>query len=392
MKYLILLTSVLIQLCLGGVYAWSGLVPALESTTSLSVADTQYIFGCLFGAFTLSMVLAGKLLDRLGPAPVAGIGGLLFGAGYVLASFSGGNFLVMWLGVSLLTGIGTGFGYVCPLATCMRWFPNRRGLVTGISMAGFGGGAVVFSALAEYLLSGGVHVLVVLRWIGLAYGVVLLVSAATLRFPAGSDRKRVRPAPAVRHLLRDPYFALLVVGMFCGTFAGMLVIGNLKPIAQAAGLASLPATATISAFAIGNAAGRITWGWISDRTDERMIPLKLATLGVPLAMMAVVKMPPLFIVLAFLVGFGFGACFVVYAARVASRYGPDRVGSIYPMVFLAYGAAGILGPAMGGWLYGRTSSYTPAIVLSCAVVGLGMLAGGVLLRQARTTAAPQPCG
>ncbi len=383
MKYIILIASVVIQICLGGIYAWSALVPAMESALGLTIAQTQIIFGCLFGAFTISMVLAGKLLDRLGPRVLAGIGGLLFGAGYLVASFSGGSLVLMLLGISLLAGMGTGAGYVCPLATGMKWFPGRRGLVTGISMAGFGGGAILLSALAEYLLSSGVHVLTVFRWIGLSYGVALLAAASVLRFPASADAARVRPTPRVRLLLRDPFFLSLLLGMFCGTFAGMLVIGNLKPIALAAGIPALPATAAISAFAIGNAAGRITWGWLSDRTDERMIPVKLTLLAVPLALLPWVHSSSLFIGVSLAIGFGFGACFVVYAAQVASRYGPARVGGVYPFVFLAYGVAGIIGPPLGGWLYDVTSSYTPAIALSFGVVAVGIVGSIWLLQRAR---------
>jgi OFA family oxalate/formate antiporter-like MFS transporter len=380
MKYIILLASVVIQICLGGIYAWSAFVETLKTTADLSTAQTQIIFGCLFGVFTVSMVVAGKLLPRFGPRPIALVGGLLFGGGYLVASFSGGSFAIMLLGISLLAGVGTGAGYVCPLTTCMKWFPNRRGLVTGISMAGFGGGAVLLSSLAKHLLSGGMDVLTVFRWIALGYGVALLAAAAVMQFPAHESTVQVRPAPKTRFLARDPFFLALVLGMFCGTFAGMLVIGNLEPIAKAAGLGAVQATAAISVLAMGNAAGRITWGWISDRTDERMIPLKLTLLGIPLAMLAWVSSSPLFLAVSFAVGFGFGACFVVYAARVASRYGQARVGGVYPVVFLAYGVAGIIGPPLGGWLYDRTASYTPAIALSCGVVAVG-LAGSILLLQ-----------
>lgn len=381
MKYLILTASVVIQICLGGVYAFSALVPAMKDTLGLSTAQTQVIFGGLFATFTVSMVQAGRIIDRLGPRKLAGIGGLLFGAGYLVASLSGGHFAVLLLGYSILAGIGTGFGYACPLAVGMRWFPNRRGLVTGVCMAGFGGGAVLLSSLAEYLLSGGMNVLVVLRWVGVAYGVAILAAAALLTFPAEAQRRSKAEALDGRRLLRDPFFSLLVLGMFAGTFAGMLVIGNLKEIALSVGIASVPATASISAFAAGNAAGRILWGWLCDRTDQRVIPIKLLSLGLPLAALGLVKAPGLFICISFLVGFGFGACFVVYASQVASRYGPARVAGVYPLVFLAYGVAGIVGPVLGGWLFDVTASYIPAIAAACAVVAIGMACSLVLLRR-----------
>ena len=385
MRYIILIASVVIQICLGGIYAWSELVPALEETVGLSIAQTQIIFGCLFGVFTVSMVLAGKLLYRFGPRVLAGVAGLFFGAGYLVASYSGGSFPLMLLGISLLAGIGTGTGYVCPLTTCMKWFPNHRGLVTGISMAGFGGGAVLLSALAEHLLSSGMHVLTVFRWIGITYGVALVAAAIVLKFPSCALAVRMRPAPPLRFLARDPFFLTLILGMFCGTFAGMLVIGNLKPMGLSLGIADLSATIAISVFALGNASGRITWGWISDRTDERMVPVKLGALALPLALLPWVNSGTAFIVTSFGVGFGFGACFVVYAARVASQYGPARVGGVYPLVFLAYGLAGVVGPPLGGWLYDTTSSYRLAIVLSLAVVLLGLFGSLWLLRKTRAS-------
>jgi OFA family oxalate/formate antiporter-like MFS transporter len=385
MRYIILVASVVIQICLGGIYAWSELVPALEETVGLSIAQTQVIFGCLIGTFTISMVLAGKLLHRFGPRVLASVAGLLFATGYLIASYSGGSFLLMLLGISLLVGIGTGTGYVCPLTTCMKWFPNHRGLVTGISMAGFGGGAVLLSALADHLLSGGTHVLTVFRWIGLAYGVALITAAIFLKLPSFTLAVRIRPAPPLRLLIRDPFFLTLILGMFCGTFAGMLVIGNLKPMGLSQGIVDLSATIAISVFALGNAAGRITWGWISDHTDERMIPVKLTALVLPIALLPWADSGAAFIFISFAIGFGFGACFVVYAARVASRYGPARVGGVYPLVFLAYGLAGIVGPPLGGWVYDTTSSYRPAIALSCTVVGVGILGSMWLLRKARVS-------
>ncbi len=384
MKYVILAASVMMQLCLGGAYAWSSFVPELESTVHLSVAQTQLIFGGLFGIFTISMVLSGRLLDRFGPRANAITGSLLFGVGYIVASFSAGRMPLMLLGISLFVGVGTGFAYVCPLATCMKWFPERRGLVTGISVAGFGGGAVILSALAERLLSSGMHVLTVFRWIGFVYGIVLLVAAAALRFPRLKGQSCARSALPLRRLLRDPFFLSLAIGMFSGTFAGMLVIGNLKPMALDVGIPAIWAAATISAFAVGNASGRIAWGWFADRIDDRIIPIKLLALGIPLALLAWVDSPIAFIGVSFAVGFGFGACFVVYAAQVASRYGPAHVGGIYPVVFLAYGAAGVAGPTLGGWLYDSISSYDPAIALSCAVVGFGLVGSTLLLRKGRS--------
>ena len=171
MKYIILLASVLIQTCIGGLYAWSAFVPALKKAHDLSTAQTQLIFGSLIAVFTVSMVVAGRLLSRVSPRWIAAAGGIAFGGGYWIASRSGGSFGLLLLGVGIVTGIGTGFCYVCPLTMCAKWFPERKGLVTGLAVAGFGGGAVVLSYLVEFFFSRGMGVLEVFGLIGVLYGI-----------------------------------------------------------------------------------------------------------------------------------------------------------------------------------------------------------------------------
>jgi OFA family oxalate/formate antiporter-like MFS transporter len=384
MKYGILLASVVMQTCLGGLYAWTSFVPALTSSHGLSTAQTQVIFGALIAVFTVAMVFAGRLLERWGPRLVAGTGSLLLGLGYLIASFSGGEFSILLLGIGVVAGVGTGFGYVCPLATCMKWFPTHKGLVTGIAVAGFGGGAVLLSALAEWLLSRGVSVLMVFRWLGICYGAATVAAALVLRFPASSATARRQPIPMVSALMRDPFFWALVAGMFCGTFAGLLVIGNLKPMALSGGIPPRLVVGAICAFAVGNATGRIVWGQGVDRFGVRAISVSLAALAVALCgLFATRDSAMVFVSISALIGFGFGACFVIYAALVATRYSPERFACIYPLVFLAYGAAGITGPWVGGWLYDRTAGYNVSIALGIAVVVAGLSASAWLIRTAR---------
>jgi OFA family oxalate/formate antiporter-like MFS transporter len=216
-----------------------------------------------------------------------------------------------------------------------------------------------------------------------SYGLAIFGAALLLKAPEAKEDANVRAAPALGILLQDRIFWALVLGMFCGTFAGLLVIGNLKPMALASGLSPVSATAAISAFALGNTGGRIAWGWVADRTGYGAIPLSLAFLAVAMAgLVPLSARAGYYAVLSALIGFGFGACFVVYASQTASRYGLDRVGSVYPLVFLAYGLAGIIGPWVGGVVYDTTTSHTPAVIASVAVVLAGLLASSWLLRSA----------
>lgn len=369
-KYVILLASLLIQTCLGGIYAWSTFVPPLIEDYGLTPTQTQLVFGVTIAIFTVAMIFAGRLQNRYGPRIVAVLGGLFFGAGYVLASFSNGSFIQIFAGIGLLTGIGIGFGYVCPLATCVKWFPENKGLITGVSVAAFGAGAILLTWLAESALARGVNVLMIFRGIAMLYTVLILAGAVFLSVPQGSLDGEVKQAYTAAHKSRP--FWLLFIGMFCGTFAGLLVIGNLKPIGLDIGIEPLYAAMAISAFSVGNGCGRIAWGCLIDKAGSRVIPLSLLTLALAvLALLVITGIDKGFVMIAFLIGFSFGACFVLYAASVGSLYGPQALGSVYPWIFLAYGISGIFGPTAGGLLYQTTGSYLPSIVTAAAVSGAG---------------------
>ncbi len=362
----------LIQMCLGGVYAWSVFVPSLSTDHGLSASQTQFIFGLTFGTFTVSMLLAGRLLPTWGARWVGVLGGLLFACGQMAASSSGGRFGGIVLGYSLVGGTGIGFGYVAALTTGVQWYPKHKGLVTGVAVAGFGIGSVLLATLAMSCLRGGWTIVEVWHAVGWVYGSVVCAGSLLLFSPPIDNTGSSVNVSDKKHLFKDPAFRNLGLGMFCGTFSGLLVIGMIKPIAIASGLPSETPAAAVSALAVGNAAGRIAWGWIFDRIGYPAIPISLLFLGVALGTLIVAGiMPVTFVVAAILVGFGFGACFVLYAAQVASRYGVNEVGNVYPLLFLAYGVAGITGPLLGGMLHDWTHSYLWPITLSAAVATAG---------------------
>lgn len=379
-RSLILIASIVIQLCLGGVYAWSVFVAPLKSEYDLSTTQAQIIFGSAIAAFTISMVLAGRFQDKLGAKLITLISGLLFGCGYILASISGGNFLLILIGIGIVAGCGIGFGYVCALSACVKWFPEYKGLVTGLAVAGFGGGAILLSYLASTLIERGNSVSDTFRIIGLAYGIVLIVCAIIMRFPKLPAEQR-SDNTNLKQVLRQKELWALALGMFCGTFSGLMVVGNIKPIGLSVGLKSDQANLAIAMLALGNAGGRIAWGIIYDKVGKIAIPLSLIALCYAVTLILPMAYSKLtFALAAMLTGFGFGACFVVYAAQIAANYGTQAVGHIYPVVFLFYGMSGILGPYIGGMLFDTTGSYTPAMATAALTAALGAIATVLLSR------------
>lgn len=386
-KYIVLICGMLIQICLGGIYAWGVFVPALRQMHGLTTAQTQAIFGTGVAAWTLAMIPAGRGLLRFGPRAIGGLAGVLFLCGGQLAAMSNGHFWPLWIGMGWMAGAAIGCGYVCALTLFAQWFPDHRGLATGLAVGGFGAGAILEAALGETLLQRGCAVLSVLGWIGLGYGLLIGMAALGLSAPTGQVSRATGSAIPLQDLLADRRFRLATLGIFSGTFAGLLVIGNLKSIGLTGGLSPAVCAIGVSLLSIGNASGRIIWGWISDRAGSRMIPLSLLLL----AMAVVLVYPAHFAAGAFvpacaLVGFGYGACFVLYAAYVAREFGNTQVAAVYPLVFLAFGLSGIIGPLVGGWLFDISGGMLVPILVAASVTLAGAVRIWNLLTPRRSAA------
>ncbi len=371
-RWVVLTAGCLIQTILGGIYAWSAFVPYLMKGYPLSRGQCGLIFGVAILAFTLTMILAGRVLSRKGPRLTAAIGAVLFAAGYMLASLSEGSYLLLLMTLGVTVGAGIGFGYVCPLSVGMKWFPQKKGLVTGVAVAGFGGGAVLLSSIAEHLLIHGTDVLAFFRGYGLCAGVALLGAAMLLSEPPTPRKPASGSESHAAIFSRALGFTSL--GMFAGTFAGLLIIGNLTPLAMEAGLAEQHAVLSVSVFAAGNALGRIAWGHAFDRLGYKSIPISLISFGFAAAILLLPLPEWAFLLIIGFLGFGFGANFVLYASALSRHFGTELFPRLYPLCFLAYGVAGLIGPAVGGFLTDKTNSYDLAIYICIALVlGIGAL-------------------
>lgn len=147
-RWLVVIGALIIQVCLGAIYSWSVFVNPLKEIFFYTTTQTQIIFSLALATFALVMIFAGRLQDKKGPRMVATLGGIILGSGYLLASFTDGNFPLIALTVGIIGGAGIGFAYVCPIAACVKWFPDKRGMVTGLAVAGFGAGAWIFAKIA----------------------------------------------------------------------------------------------------------------------------------------------------------------------------------------------------------------------------------------------------
>ena len=425
-RWLIVVGAVLIQLALGAIYAWSVFTARLTDAAgayAFTASETAWVFSSGLATFAIVMVVAGRWLPRIGPRRLAVAGGLLLGAGYVLAGLFGGSFWIQLLCIGIVGGAGIGLAYVVPIAVCVKWFPDKKGLITGLAVAGFGFGATIWVKLAGSWFGGllnttnvfglpGVQSVFVIYGIALAV-LVLLGSAVMVNPPDGYQPAGWAPPDAqdddndgavefgAREMLRTPQFYMLwSVFMFAG-IAGLMVIYCIKLFGIDAleyngvtGAGAITGTA-MAWYAIFNGLGRIAWGSISDKIGRRSaIMLMSALQGVTMLMTYHVfvsfGLVYGFIVAAALIGFNYGGSFALFPAITADYFGNKNVGSNYGWMFTAYGIAGLAGPLLAGYFKDaaqgamQPSVWMTPFIIAGAVCLLGTVVMAFTKRPRRT--------
>lgn len=364
-KYLTVVASFIIMLCIGSVYAWSIIASELIEKHQFSAFQSQVIFGVLIAVFPVTMIFVGQLGEKVKHRYFGYTSGLLFLSGYLLAGFSGGDFLVILAGIGVLVGIATGFGYWVALTSPVQWFPEKKGLITGIAAAGFGLGAVFMSELSGIILAYGYNVLHLLKIVGISYGLII-ISLSRLIYQIQNETG-IREGPLkASQFINSKIFRKLFLGIFLGTFAGLLIIGSLRIIGGQYDIENYILVLGVALFAVGNFLGRLTWGSFSDRFGASVcIFLALLFQSASIFSLNVFTLSGIsYLILAFFIGFGFGGNFVLFAKETAQVFGVKNLGIIYPYVFIGYAIAGIAGPASGGFLYDFSGSFSYAVFLA----------------------------
>jgi MFS family permease len=416
-RWFVVVGAILIQLALGAIYAWSVFTARLTDvagTYAFTASQTAWVFSIGLATFATVMVLAGRVLPRVGPRPLTIAGGLLLGGGYVLGGLFGDSFWIQLLSIGVVGGAGIGLAYVVPISVCVKWFPDKKGLITGLAVAGFGFGATIWVKLAGSWFGGllnttnvfglpGVQSVFVIYGIALAalilLGAMVMVNPPEGYLPSGwkppvtenNDHEGAVEFSA-RDMLRTPQFYMLwSVFMFAG-ISGLMVIYCIKLFGVDAlehhGIASAGAiTGTAMAwYAIFNGVGRIAWGSISDKIGRKTtITLMVGLQGITMLMTYHVfisfGLVYGFVVAAALIGFNYGGAFALFPAITADYFGNKNVGSNYGWMFTAYGVAGLTGPLLAGYFKDAAQgSSEPAVWMTpFMIAGVVCLLGAVIM-------------
>ncbi|MFH1403523.1 MAG: OFA family MFS transporter [Candidatus Altiarchaeota archaeon] len=420
-RWLVVIGAVLIQLCLGAIYSWSvftgRLTMPLENggIYGFTATEAAWIFSAGLATFAVVMVAAGRMQAKIGPRPIAMAGGIVLGVGYILGGFFGTSFISQLFFIGIVGGAGIGLGYVVPIAVGVKWFPDKKGMITGLAVAGFGFGATIWVKLAGSWFGGLLNVTNVFGLPGVQsvfviYGAafLLLVMVGSIVMvnppegykPAGweppKDSGTTKASGSVNlssgEMLRTPQFFMLFIMFLCSALAGLMVIYCIQLFGIDALVASgavanakdagVVAGTAMAWYAILNGLGRIVWGAVSDKLG-RKTSLFLMCLLQGVVMLLFYKLGSSeigLIVGACIIGFNFGGNFALFPAATADFFGNKTVGVNYGYVFLSYGVAGIAGPQVAGYFKDAAAGQVSAWMTPFLIAGVAcLLAAGIAL-------------
>ncbi|MGA1793050.1 MAG: OFA family MFS transporter [Thermoplasmatota archaeon] len=354
-----------------------------------TITQTQLIFATGLFFFALFTIFGGRLSKKFGPRNIAIAGGAVLGAGYILASFMGTSFFGILFAIGILGGIGIGLGYVVPIAVGVKWFPDKKGLISGLAVAGFGFGALLWIKLCTGFVFGpldlspgwsgfygdGMSVSTVFLIYGIAFAATVITGGLLMKNPPEGWTPKGWEPPVVKkgeedkatgsveftskQMIKTPQYWMLFFMFMIGAGAGLMVIGIIQLFGKdalvengysRAEAVTIAATAMALFYSLANGFGRIAWGAISDKIGRRWAFISMfAIQGAMMILFYFIGGNEYLLYLgAAVIGFNFGGNFALFPSATADFFGNKSVGLNYGFVFFSYGIGGLLGPMLGG--------------------------------------------
>jgi OFA family oxalate/formate antiporter-like MFS transporter len=385
-RWIIAIAGILIQVALGAVYAWSVFRIPLTRTYGWTISQVTFAFELAILVLGFASFAGGLLMRRSGPRLIAVLAAILYGGGTILAGLSH-SLSMLYLAYAVIGGAGLGLGYIVPVATLIRWFPDKRGMITGLAVAGFGAGALVTAPIAEWLISS-VGVAATFKTLGGIFLIIVLAGAYFMRNPPeGYTPAGFQPVAAKHQGASQQNFTLtqalqswqwyaLWLTLFLNTVAGIAIISQAAPMAQEIShVTAATAAGLVGLISIANGAGRLLWAWFSDTIGRRAVFLTMFLLQSALfLLLAHAHQFALFSLLAFLVLLCYGGGFGTMPAFAADYFGAKQIGSIYGLMLTAWGAAAMTGPTLIARVREATGHYQGAM----SIIAIAMLVSAVV--------------
>lgn len=399
-RWIVLIASCLINLCIGSLYAWSVFsTPMAEyltqiGTKTVTAGDLAIIFTVANSVGPVTLISGGFFNDKFGPKWVIFVGGILFGSGMFLSGMASGTGMLL-TGYGLGCGLGMGLVYGCTISNSVKFFPDKRGLIGGIATASYGISSVLIPPIANALI-GKTGVTNAFKIFGVVFLLVVCIGAffivqcpegfmptgfepvlANSSVPAGGTESVEAKDKNWKQMLADPIFYVMIIMMTSGAVFGMMTISQASPIAQnMIGMPVASATIAVSVLALFNAAGRVMAGFVSDiigRINTLTVMLVLAVGGLLLLLFSGEGDVLKFYIGISIVGLCFGAFMGVYPGFTADQFGAKNNSVNYGIMFIGFAAAGYIGPTLVSKVYAADQNYRRAFLIAMGLVVIGLV-------------------
>lgn len=386
-KYLVLVGALLAQVTIAGLYAWSIFGTALQTERGWSANEILFPYALAQFIFAFSTLLSGRIVDKKGPRIALVIGGLLYGGGLILSSFATSPGM-LYITYGILAGAGVGFVYVCPLSTLIKWFPKKRGMITGLSVGVFGGGSIVFQKVISNFLNI-TDVSGAFLNLGIISMVLILIGAMFTNNPENFVKTAAvkgKEDYTTSEMMKTRKFKIVWVMFWLAVIPGLLVLGAAKNIGlEVAGLDSVAAASIISILAISNAGSRLVSGTMSDKfgTLNVLKGIFMITIVSLLSLSFLAETKAFFYIGVIGVAVGYGGFLALFPTFTNQEFGSFRYGSNYGVVYQAYGLAAL----SGIFLKSLVGSFTNTFIFSAvaAMIGLGL---AFMIKERKNEVAP----
>ena len=395
-RWLLVVLGFIINLCLGSVYAYSVFNVPVRNLFKISAFESGLPFMVFIAFFAGIFPFSGRLLEKVGPMKLGMIGGAIVGLGWILSGVLPGMIPSVWtliITYGVIAGSGVGLSYSGPIQVATRWFPDKKGLAVGLTVAGFGGSPFVSAYVAKALIDS-VQVLNTFLYLGIAFLVLIILLALPLRFPAAgwkpagwSPKAGAATASAdygSSQMAKTSSFWGLFICFIIGSLAGLMAIGISSPVATSIiKLDAATAATLVGVFAIFNGGGRPLFGWITDRITPRyaavisFIIIILASIGM---MFAGPDTTALYV--ACFAGFWLclGGWLAIAPATTASYFGTKDYARNYGLVYTAYGVGAIIGNLMAGAAKDMLGGYVNVFPYVALLAAVGIVVAFVMVK------------
>jgi len=376
-RWIILIVSVMINLCIGFAYAWSVFQKPLMETFGWSAGQASLVFTINLAVLPIAMIFAGPLVKRFGVRMVVLLGGVLFGLGLYLSGMITTVYQI-YITYGLIAGSGIGLIYSITVSNTVKWFPANKGLAGGLTAGGFGAGSLIFAPVAvQFIAVQGV--LGAFQILGLIFTGVILVLGIFIAAPPVSDTASLATAVATnqsagnvttREMLKTPDFYLIWGLMVLGCISGLMIISQASPIGQVmVGLSPEQAAFAVGFIGLANATGRVVWGTVSDKIGRYNTLIGMFALsGAGLVALYFTSDLPLFMVGICLIAASYGGVFGLFPSITADNFGIKYLSMNYGVVMTGLSIGAFIGPQIAAYAVEKSGgSYNLAFIITLGI-------------------------